>query len=93
MYLGMRLTGVYGCPICGIGLTAQEAESHYSQVKRECFLFRKHVFFYFYHNNDNNNNGQFIFSIIYNMCTWIISKILNNIKHNCLVILKFQIFW
>ena len=44
MYLGIRLTGVYGCPICGIGLTAQEAESHYAQVERECFLYSKHVF-------------------------------------------------
>ena len=45
MYLGIRLTGVYGCPICGVGLTAQEAESHYSQVKEDCFLFSKHDFF------------------------------------------------
>ena len=35
---GARIAGLYGCPICGLGLTPPELEEHFAQEVSLYFL-------------------------------------------------------
>ena len=42
---GARIAGLYGCPICGLGLTPPELEEHFAQEVSLYFFFKIHPVF------------------------------------------------